>query len=728
MRRYANLIAMAAFAALQSCGWIFPGDARAEINLFANLNYLSAASKTTDKTTGEFTDGRFSQFRQLYNLDLSKSLTPNFFFRTGGVFELDDQWSAANGVDTDFERKTVRPFVELNLSNPIYTFGAGYRKSEIRNSGTGRPDTSNTRDEYTALLGWRPADLPVFSANYTLSNVSNEPKTTDTREDLLRLDAVYGRKGLSLNYAYSYDELENKLTEFSSLTQFHYGRVGYSRGFYDGRLSFNTHYTISYATTEFTGTGTDTPLPVSRSAGLFSLNNIPTGGPALDSFPALVDGVRTVSAGIDIGLGGDQAVRTNIGVDLGFPRRVDTIHLWVDRSLTSTVAGFYSWEIYTSPDNGNGSTWSLHATVFPAPFAIFQNRFEISFPVVETQFIKVVTRALSPAVIGSSGFPNIFVTEIETFVTVAGQGGVKLTSVEHNYNLGLRWRLTDRTSVGYSLFYTLQETEPPPLRGTSMTNGIDVNHRFGRIFSGGARWQRADRNEAETESVTNNYTASLRAAYLPTFTQTLSYTGTFTEENSVDASTESKTNSILLRNVAQLYTGWSAIADVGFSRNEPSQGARADSTLARLMTTVAPNDKISFNLSYSGNWTKESKAGGESRSRQQTLDFDAFIVPTRNLSLFSRISAVEEAGSTRLFQNYSANWSPFQGGSLQFSFAYNEVLRSEDNATEKTIGPGVRLDINRRIICEASYQWVRTDSDLTRLDSEVFSSNVKLLF
>jgi hypothetical protein len=81
-----------------------------------------------------------------------------------------------------------------------------------------------------------------------------------------------------------------------------------------------------------------------------------------------------------------------------------------------------------------------------------------------------------------------------------------------------------------------------------------------------------------------------------------------------------------------------------------------------------------------------------------------------------------------LFQNYSANWSPFQGGGLQFSFAYNEVLRSEDNATEKTIGPGVRLDINRRVICEASYQWIRTDSDLTRADSEVFSSNVKLLF
>jgi hypothetical protein len=719
---------LAAFAALQSCGWIFPGDACAEINLFANLNYLSSASKTTDKTTGEFTDGRFSQFRQLYNLDLSKSLTPNLFFRSGGVFELDDQWSTTNGADTDAERKTVRPFVELNLSNPVYTVGAGYRKSEIRNSGSGIPETSNTREEYTALLGWRPVDLPVFSASYTLANVSNEPKTTDTTEDLLRLDAVYGVKGLSLNYAYSYDDLKNKLTEFSSLTQVHYGRVGYSRGFYDSRLSFNTLYTISYATTEFSGTGTDTPIPVSRSTGLFSLNNVPTGGPALDSSPALVDGVRTASAGIDIGLGGDQAVRANIGVDLGFPRNVDTVHLWVDRSLTSAVAGFFSWEIYTSPDNENGSSWSLHSTVFPAPFAIFQNRFEIRFPAVETRFIKVVTRALSPAVIGSSGFQNIFVTEMETFVTVAGQGGVKLTSAEHNYSLGVRWRLSDRTSVGYDLFYTLQEADPPPVRGTSLTNGIGVNHQFNSIFTGGARWQRADRKEAETESVTNNYTASLRAAYLPTFTQTLSYTGTFTEETLVNSTTESKTNSIYLRNVAQLYSGWSATADIGFSRNEPSQGTRANSTLARFMTTVVPNDKISFNLSYSATWTKELKAGVESRSRQQTLDLDAYIVPTRNFSLFSRISAIEEAGSTRLFQNYSANWSPFQGGGLQFSFAYNEVLRSEDNATEKTIGPGVRLDINRRVICEASYQWIRTDSDLTRADSEVFSSNVKLLF
>jgi hypothetical protein len=146
------------------------------------------------------------------------------------------------------------------------------------------------------------------------------------------------------------------------------------------------------------------------------------------------------------------------------------------------------------------------------------------------------------------------------------------------------------------------------------------------------------------------------------------------------------------------------------------------------MTTVVPNDKISFSLGYSVTWDREFKTDGESRSRVQTLDLDAFIVPTRNFSLFSRINAITDSGSTKLFQTYSVSWSPFQGGGLQFSFAYNEVLRSEENAEEKTIGPNLRLDINRRILCEASYQWIRTDSDVAKVDSEAFSTNVKLLF
>jgi hypothetical protein len=156
------------------------------------------------------------------------------------------------------------------------------------------------------------------------------------------------------------------------------------------------------------------------SQGLFSLDNTPQDGPALQVNNALIDGNVIASAGLDIGLGGDETTLTNIGVDLGFEVAVDQIYIWVDRSLTSAVADSFSWDVYTSPDNTNSSTWTLTATVFPADFGIFENRFKIPFTQVNTRFIKVVTTPISPTVPDSANFPNIFVTEMQAFVTVPG--------------------------------------------------------------------------------------------------------------------------------------------------------------------------------------------------------------------------------------------------------------------------------------------------------------------
>ena len=708
---------------------VFPVTANGEINLVSNLYYLNTSAKTTNKATNEIIYSNASQFRQLYYLDVSRAVTPTISIRGGGNFEQNDTWAEQGGSNTDTGLRALRPFVELNMDNPMYTVGAGYRKSDIRNSGSGIPATRDVREEYNALLGWRPVDLPRVRMNYNLANVllSRDPDSVDTREDVFRLDTYYELKGLALSYVYTYDNLKDSMNEISTLTRVQDGRAEFSRGFFDSRLSLNALYTINRTTKEFSGSGAST-IKVFPAGGLFSLNAIPGIGPALDPDPALIDGNPTDSAGIDLGTSGDQVNFANIGVDLGFTKEVDTVFLWVDKSLTSDIARSFSWEVYTSPDNGPNSMWTSVATVFPAAFGTFQNRFEISFPVVQTRFIKVVTRALSPFVIGASEFTHINVTEMETLVTRRGQGGQKFKDVNQDYSMGLKWRVSDKTTVGYNLYYTVQESDPLSTRNTSLANSVDINHFFSSVFAGNARLQRSDQKDTGATTTGYNYAASLRAAYLPTFTQILSYTGAYTEENTSTAILISKNNSVLLRNVAQLYSGWSLALDVGYSRNAQSQGSRTDSTLMRAITSVVPNDKITFNLDYSVTWSNEYKIGGESRTRLQTLDVSGNIVPAKNLSFYGRISVNERPDRTQLFQNYAVNWSPFQGGGLQFLFNYNEVFRSEENTTETTIGPGMKLDINHRIICEASYQWNKTDSDLAKEDFRIFSSNVKVLF
>jgi hypothetical protein len=244
----------------------------------------------------------------------------------------------------------------------------------------------------------------------------------------------------------------------------------------------DTEYRIQYDTFEFPGSAT-VESPLQRSAGLSSLDNTPEDGPALSSNVALIDGNVIASAGLDIGTAGDQLQLVNIGLDFGFAVDVDQIHVWVDRRLTATVSNSFSWSVYTSPDNLDTSTWTLVATVFPANFATFDNRFEITFPEVNTRFIKVVTSALSPTVPGAGDFPNIFVTEMQAFITLQGvEVDNKQTTINHNYNLNLIGKLSDKTTLGYNLFYRLQEEDPSSDKRTELTNGIYLNHTFNDVF------------------------------------------------------------------------------------------------------------------------------------------------------------------------------------------------------------------------------------------------------
>jgi hypothetical protein len=694
--------------------------------LFMEYSYINSRSETKNKTTGQKTENDFSEITQRYNLDLSKTIYPFLTVRGGGLLELDQSTSTTQDVDTKTRGRITRPFVRFDLNSPLYAAGIGYRKTEIKEKITGVSTTKDFKEDIDANLGWRPAGLPRFDLFFTRTHVFDNLDTVDSTENLMTFNANYTElEDLFLDYTYTRNEGENRISDLDSLQQTHNGRVNYSRGFLDRRLSMDTGLRISQSIDELsTSAGGGTVLsPLFPSAGLFSLDNTPEDGPALASTPALIDGDINASTGIDIGLAGDETTLTNIGLDFGLPVRVDTIFVWVDRSLSSTVADSFSWSVYTSPDNTDASTWTLQATVSPASFGLFQNRFEITFPVVETAFIKVVTRPLSPAVPGASNFPNIFVTEMEGFTTLSVQATGVVTRTENlnvNYNLNLQARASDKTALGYNLFYRFDESDPSSQRRTTLSNGIYVNHTFNRVFIGSARLFRDDWDTTgEEKSVEYTYSASVRAAYSENFGQTLSYSGThLTEEEG-----SSHTNSTLLRNSARLYRGWDAFLDAGYSWDRPLGEGRTTSTLVRLGTNLLPNEKISINMNYDARWSRES--GEPSRFRQEG-DVQAFFSPFRTLSLFARVNVVDEEDDTRSFQNYSLNWSPFPEGALEFFFQYSELLRSEDDREDRIIGPGLRWRIRRGASLELFYNLIDSDSKIERTESKNFSANLRI--
>ena len=701
------------------------------INFNTDHRYINSSGTTKFKLTGEKLDTDYEQLNQLYNFNLSKNLWPYLVFNAGSVYQKNSTWSKTGDNKVDTEETILTPYAELNLTNPIYQAGFAYRKRRIEEDQTDLKNTQADRDEITGTLGMDPPSelFPVWTLRYSHIHTYDDPETQDETQKVWRLDTAYSPiRNLLLDYSYDRTDTEEDFLDFDTTQQSHLGNAQYSRTFLNQRLFMDSAYTINYNKFEVSSGGA-AEVPILRFAGLSSLDNTPDDGPALAVNPAIIDGNLTASAGLDIGTSGDQIQSANIGLDFGFEVDVDTLYVWVDRRLTNTVINSFSWDVYTSPDNTDLSTWTLVATVAPANFGQFDNRFEISFPQVNTRFIKVVTAALSPVVPGAGTFPNIFVTELQAFITASGTAFNSQTSIlNQSFNLGLRGKLSERTLAGYNLFYTQQDNDPGNITRTQYTNGLYLNHTFDETFSANANGQRTDTTTdasgTTTEDIYNyTYGASLRANWLETFNQSLTFSGSY-DDTELGSSSQ---NALFLRNNAILYQGWSAFLDAGYTWEDPVMGSSATNFIFRQGTNLQPNPQISLDLNFSYKRTMQSddQRGPNSETR---LDVQAFYVPFRNLSFFARINTVNREDSTDTFQNYAVNWSPFPDGDLQFFFIYNEIRQSENNQKQRVIGPSLKWTIGSHIFLDMSYNFTINDSDTERIESNVFSGELRLKF
>jgi hypothetical protein len=153
--------------------------ARAEgISFRTEQGYSNSDSSTQIRTTGEKIDTSFSVFRQLYDLDLSKTIYPYLNFDAGAVYELNRARSTTENIELDAEEKILRPFVELNVDSPVYDAGIAFRKRQREESTTNLPDTRDDRDEITALLGMEAQKwLPEWDLRFSHIHTYDDPET-----------------------------------------------------------------------------------------------------------------------------------------------------------------------------------------------------------------------------------------------------------------------------------------------------------------------------------------------------------------------------------------------------------------------------------------------------------------------------------------------------------------------------------------------------------------------
>ncbi len=707
---------------------LLPGSALAQgliegISGSLESTYSFFNSKTTDasgnsiKTSTQTIDDRFQ-------LDINTKIFPNLRLRAGGIAE--GTWSVFDDKTNDIVTRTTvldfRPYIDLTLQTPLYTASLGYDRRQNRVEVFGSPPVTLISDEYYGILGWRPEGLPSIDAQIRRRNLYDSDKDfQDIKEDFISLNPKYQYQGLRLEYYGTYLHRRDDLIALDVEQYTHSGRASYANSFFNNRVSLSTNYNIlnqetktksegkGFVTTQaFAGAGLSPVIPTNTLTPI-----------TLDPNPNLIDGNTTVSAGIDL-VSNVPLVKGQIGLDFLNPTEVNQLFVYVDREVQSTVASSFSWELLTSDDN---LTW-VAKPITSVKFEAFVNRFEINFSSGSSRYIKVVTTPLfrSPLIP-----PDIFVTELQAFLqTPAADAKGTISTTTHTYDLDVKTRILDIPSLLYEVYYFFNRQEPSGRQRYDLINSLSANHRFNEVFSGKARVGIENGKELDDKRLAYIYNATVIADPLRTLHHSLAFNG---REEKIGGR-PNNSNSIILYNTARLYPGYDINLNGGVTFTKQENGQRGTDFLINFQTNIVPHRTMNLGLNYSDIISQRTGGDlGSSSNYIQTLNVNLSYNPFRTLNLFAFLQFIsEKEQKNRILQNYAINWSPFPDGALQFNIAYNENYRTEDHLVERIFQPSMRYNLSKRSYVELSYQFIRSRSDIQKIDSNLLSTTVKIFF
>jgi hypothetical protein len=694
-----------------------------DIRLSTEFKYINSDFESTNNDTGDVTDSKTSSFEQDYNITMRRDLYPFLLLEGGAFFELDDFRSTTDDTTFESNAREIRPFIGLSLRSPLYSAGITFRQTEIKREFQDVPASRDYLKTFNTSFSYRPAGLPHFDLFHDRFHTYNDDKTEDAVSSLSNATVTYNVRSHPVRYSYKRTKTEDLLEGSESVQESHAANTSYQRTFFNGRLSMNASYGVSFDVTRVPVAGT-VDAPLSPVQGLYSARIDPR---PLDPLTALIDGNVTASTGINIGWTDAGEPDRNIGLDFGFSVSVDQLIIYVDRSVPSSASNTFAWAVYTSPDNTATSVWTLHTVVSPAPFGTFQNRFEISFPEVITRYIKVVVSPLSPIFTGINEIENIFITEMEAFITTSSEDDEKRVDSDHNFSTQLNATISDKTSIGYNLVsYLRKDDSDPSSDRVSLQNAVYIRHIFNRIFNGNMAVSRAESkttldSDDVTRRVSHDFSSVLTAAYLPTLSQSLAFGAN--EEESEEGKFDSR--SLFLRTNAALYRGWDAYADVGYTQSESTAG-ETTSIIFSIETLVVPNNEMSLDARYSES-RNEDDEGDTSIERE--YDVRATYNPFRYITFFARLLVNDKSDRDRTeLQTYTVSWSPFPDGDIQLSLQHNESLRPSDDREDRSTGGNARWNINRYATLILTYYFTTSETVVATSEGSTFSAELDMNF
>jgi hypothetical protein len=380
--------------------------------------------------------------------------------------------------------------------------------------------------------------------------------------------------------------------------------------------------------------------------------------------------------------------------------------------------------VYTSTDN---ISWTLYQSAVPASYLPFAaqlgvGKFEITFPNVTAQYIKLVVSPLLPSAGGGTAadFPGVYVTELQAFNTTAAQSAQnKRSTTTETTNVSTKVKLLEDRFLFYdfSYFEVRSDTSSVISRNSTMLNGLSYSQQFSRVFSGSASVQRMDTKTSPLgqDTVVYQLYAVVQAVPLRTLNQSVSVNEQIRETETGRSTSQSyyiTNNAELYRNVTVYLNGGQTWETDEFHERTRSYQYSYGGSVTPLKTLIISGGSVysKFNTYYS-------------RSDNISLAYNPFPL----LYLSAGLTTVADSNRRNTLQNYNASWSPFPGGALQIGVSYSETLMTQDNSVTQSLSESVRWNVNRRTAVQVSYGDSKNTSDISRTTTRAITAEFTMI-
>ena len=577
-------------------------------------------------------------FNQQYSLNYTRRLLPTI--QAVFSFYYQDQQSHQD-PQNDYWHGELVPSANLTWNTPFFKFGGNYRYRQARDLNA----VNNTLSRGAGLaLKTKFISLPQSQVSYDWDRNSINSgflaAETELRRFQYRTSYSYRTAAIHYNYGHSTSEYLGSGTGIEQSS--HVLRLDYSQSFFkDRRLRFSGDYLFNYNHNEQTGTGT-APLAFQIPAvqGLYAFDTAPEVGSLDTTVATLIDGNLTTPTTPAINIGGSSAGQ-NMGLDFGSPRQVNLIYVYVDTVSDADMG----WTVYTSDDN---LVWVQLPLGSVSLYNFTFKRYEMSFSPSTARYFKVVNSGVNEQ-------PEVFVTEMQAFLTSQAGQNQPAKSQNHQISLSGNYQVHRNVHLGMDASYgSRTENLSGQERQESSISG-NVSFRPSNLFSTNARAQHGAIDYSDIDvplQESNVFSLTFLSNPLPALEMSLSGSRYETKE---DRRLSQISHSSLLHASFLLIPGLSGTAEVGLSRNEQIMADYGTNTYTyRLSADANPYQSLNLNAGYSVQDYVSDLAGASGRRDNLNARFNYRL--TLSISLQGGIAYGRDQDHENVDQDYSLSW------------------------------------------------------------------------